>query len=181
MKLKFLFSLLLGLFLQTTGAFAYNNYPELDKFASIAAMRSVHVNCPTDEEWQTDPLHGVAWGYVDYVRYSDHMTIDPEICIGALAVLNHDTTVPRWQRAAAILVITHEAYHLRNWWGAGLENEVECKAIRHIYVAAQLLGLSVEEAKELMPYAIALHWGLVAKYRQYYKADCIVPNLRNYA
>ena len=63
--------------------------------------------------------------------------------------------VPAWQRAAGVLVLVHEAYHVRRWAGRWNEAKVECRAIREFKKAAVLLGASRELANELLPSALA--------------------------
>ncbi len=44
---------------------------------------------------------------------NDHIVLHPNLCAGAPAVA--DPTVPAWERATGVLVLVHEAYHLRRW------------------------------------------------------------------
>jgi hypothetical protein len=144
----------------------------LDRFASTIAMRPVHVNCPTREEWNHDYFAQGTWGYT--FMSSDETWVAPLVCGGALH--EADSTWPAWQRALGALVITHESYHLRLWTWRGDEGRVECAAIRHFKVAVQLLGGSRADADFLLPYALALHWRIAAKFPEYDHRACKVPN-----
>jgi len=96
----------------------------------------------------------------------------PELLLGALAVA--DPGVPLWQRATGVLVLLHEAYHLRLWRWRRDEGKVECQAIRHFKVGARLLGDSPELADELLPYALAAHVRMKVLY-DYRDDKCKVP------
>lgn len=158
-------------------ALAYDRPPLIERVASTFALRTVDVRCPTMDEWVGDPIWGNgpdpqrAWGYTDMVH--DYSVIHPRLCDGAAAVT--DTTVPAWQRAAGVLVLVHESYHLRHWSGRYSEARVECQAIRHFRQGAQLLGASAELANDLLPYGLAAHDRMVRLYPNYRDRACKLP------
>ena len=130
----------------------------LKPVASVFAGRTVNVRC-YDADEEDSPYGMGAWGYVAVPTAQQHYeALDSRICAGALNV--NDVSLPVWQRSLGILVLTHEAYHLRKWGGSGDEGKVECKAIRHWHVAAQLLGASPATMDELWPWTLAVHYRL---------------------
>src|SRR4051794_12832369 len=116
-KLATLGLALVGLLVVASIVSAYDKPPELQRVATVFAMREAEVRCPSMEEWINDPIWGTspnpsrAWGYTDMVN--DHIVLHPALCAGALAVA--DSGVPPWQRATGVLVLVHEAYHMRRW------------------------------------------------------------------
>jgi len=152
--------------------------PKLAAVASVFAERPVRVKCYQPEE--LDAPEGIgAWGYVNIpLAKARYMHVSDVMCNAARDV-NGDA--PRWQRALGVLVIVHEAYHLRRWGAAGDEAKVECRAIRHWRVGARLLGATEETVTELWPYAIAYHYRLTgyedlwSDDRPYYDPGCDVP------
>ena len=86
-----------------------------------------------------------------------------------------DPGLPLWQRAVGTLVLVHEAYHLRHWASWRSEAKVECQAIRHFTVGAQLLGASPELTNELLPFALAAHQRMVTLFREYRDPGCKLP------
>jgi hypothetical protein len=128
-------------------------------------------------EWTSDPIWGTgpdpqrAWGYTDMVN--DHIVVHPALCAGALAV--PDAAVPAWQRATGVLVLVHEAYHLRRWKWRRNEAKVECQAIRHFTNGAELLGASPQLANDLLPYALAAHARMVTLFPNYHDRQCKLP------
>ena len=150
---------------------------DLERVASIFALRSAEVRCPSSEEWTRDPIWGTgpnpsrAWAYTDMI--SEYIVLHPALCAGAKAV--SDPAVPRWQRATGVLVLVHEAYHLRRWAWRRNEAKVECQAIRHFDVAARQLGASADLANELLPYALAAHARMVTLFPEYRDRACKLP------
>jgi hypothetical protein len=168
---------LVGILLLAPRAAAYDKPPELQRTASVFAMREAEVRCPSMEEWIHDPIWGSApnpsraWGYTDMLN--DHIVLHPALCAGAVAV--DDPETPLWQRATGVLVLVHEAYHLRLWSWRRNEAKVECQAIRHFKVGARLLGASPELANELLPYALAAHARMKRLYPEYRDDKCKLP------
>jgi len=98
-------------------AFAYDRPTDLRRVASIFAMRDAEVRCPSSAEWIADPIWGTgpnpsrAWGSTDMIE--EYIVLHPALCAGALGV--SDALLPLWQRATGVLVLLHEAYHVRHW------------------------------------------------------------------
>jgi hypothetical protein len=160
-----------------TSASAHDRPPLLERVASYFALRPAEVRCPSSEEWIGDPIWGTApnppraWGYTDMI--DEYVVLQPALCAGALAV--SDPLLPPWQRATGILVLVHEAYHLRRWKWRRNEGKVECQAIRHFRLAAQLLGAAPELANNLLPYALAAHARMVTLFPEYRDGRCRLP------
>jgi hypothetical protein len=158
-------------------ASGYDRPPLLEQVASRFALRPAEVRCPSLDEWLNDPIWGSgpnsrrAWGYTDMLH--EHVVLHPVLCAGALAV--PDSSVPAWQRATGVLVLVHEAYHLRRWTWRRNEGKVECQAIRHFMTGAEQLGASRELANDLLPYALAAHARMVALYPTYRDRGCKLP------
>jgi hypothetical protein len=157
-------------------AAAYERSNELERVASVFALRNAEVRCPSRAEWVADPIWGGpkearAWAYTDMIH--EHIVLHPDLCAGAAAV--NDASLPLWQRATGALVLVHEAYHLRRWGGRRDEARVECRAIRHFRVGAELLGASAELANELLPYALAAHQRMVTLFPNYRAPHCRLP------
>jgi hypothetical protein len=156
---------------------AYDRPPLLEQVASHFAAGPAEVRCPTMEEWISDPIWGTqpnpqrAWGYTNMLK--DYIALHPALCAGALAV--PDAAVPVWQRATGVLVLVHEAYHVRRWKWRRDEAKVECHAIRHFAIGAELLGASPELANDLLSYALAAHARMVRLYPEYYDRTCKLP------
>jgi hypothetical protein len=158
-------------------ALAYDKPSELQRVASVFAMRTGEVRCPSNEEWIHDPIWGIApnpsraWGYTDMI--DEYIVLHPALCAGALAVA--DEGIPPWQRATGVLVLVHESYHLRRWRWRRDEAKVECQAIQHFRAGARLLGGSPELANELLPYALAAHARMVSLFPEYNDRRCRMP------
>jgi hypothetical protein len=173
-----LLALVLGvMLLAPPPASAYERPPLLEGAASYFALRPAEVRCPSTDEWIGDPIWGTApnpsraWGYTDMLN--EHIVLQPALCAGALAV--SDPLIPLWQRATGTLVLVHEAYHLRHWRWRRNEAKVECQAIRHFIVGAQLLGASPELANDLLPFALAAHARMVRLFPEYRDRRCRPP------
>lgn len=158
-------------------AAAYERPGELEHVASMFALRDAEVRCPSTDEWIGDPIWGTgpnparAWGYTDMI--GDYIVLHPALCAGALAV--SDPALPLWQRATGVLVLVHEAYHLRRWSGRQSEAKVECQAIRHFTIGAERLGASPPLANDLLPYALAAHQRMVTLFPNYRDRRCKLP------
>jgi hypothetical protein len=153
-----------------TGVAQATYYPSLDSLASYWAQRPIKIDCP--EDWTDDPEAQGTWGYT--FLFSDEARVDPMLCDAALAV-NQDKvgTTPDWQIALSVLVITHEALHLRNWkWNAD-EGRVECKAIRSWPESFLMLSnWNLPAFRQAMPYALAEHYQLAAMVPKYNLKGC---------
>jgi hypothetical protein len=167
-------------------ALAVTRHAELDRVASIFAMRPVKASCYLAKE-PDSPWSRGNWGHIDATRGARQLAnetvlhLDSRICVGALRV--NDSAVPAWQRSLGVLVLVHEAYHLRRWGAAGSEAKVECKAIRHWKVAARLFGATDQTVAELWPHALTHHYEVTSRTsvrtgdRPYYDPSCQVPPL----
>ena len=171
-------SVVLGTVLSAaTPASAYDRPPLLERVASYFAQRPAELRCPSFEEWTSDPIWGNAagsqraWGYTDMLN--DHIVLHPALCAGALAVA--DPALPAWQRATGVLVLVHEAYHLRRWRWRRSEPKVECQAIVHFRAGAEQLGASPQLANDLLPYALAAHARMVTLFPNYRARHCTLP------
>jgi hypothetical protein len=95
------------------------------------------------------------------------------VCTGALGVGSSD--VPLWQQALGVLVLTHEAFHLRHWRFRRSEGKVECQALANFRDAARRLGATAALTEDLYPYALALHGYKVRLFPQYADPTCVIP------
>jgi hypothetical protein len=153
-------------------------YPELDRWASVFAMRQVSVQCPGPEAWGVDEVARDGWAYVPLgppmTAPASHAVAAPPVCGGALAVAGR-VSAERWQMALGVLTLLHEAYHLRIWRHRLDEGRVNCQAIRHVKVGVRLLGGSRQLADDLLPYALSIYWRLAVKTPAYHWERCRVP------
>ena len=156
---------------------AYERQAQLERVVSRFALREAEVRCPSPSEWVGDPIWGTdsraprGWAYTNMVR--DYVVLHPLLCAGALRMT--DPQVPPAERAAAALVLLHEAYHVRRWRARWSEARVECQAIRNFKSAARALGASPTLANELLPYALALHLRMGARFPEYADRQCRLP------
>jgi hypothetical protein len=141
---------------------------KLGEVASVFAMTPVSVVCATAAE---DPWHGFAWGYVQLGVPVVH--VDAYLCDAIVDVNSRRFGVRR--KALAVMVLVHEAYHLRAWGGAGSEAETQCAAIRHVRYAAQFLGAPYMFAMRLRDLAVDWHDQLTGQHGEYHMPDCKVP------
>lgn len=155
-------------------AHATTSDARIDAVASTFAQQRVQVLCYEKGEPDAPEWYG-AWGYVRLHEPVEHMA--PEVCAGALGLLNQDPAVPDWQKALGAMVLTHESYHLRKSLSdRGNEARTQCRTIRHVRYAMLMLGATEEQSQTLMGFALALHWRLAANVPKYNQADCKVPN-----
>jgi len=153
-------------------AAAYDTPTRLTEVAHVYSLGVGEVRCPSEPEWEADPhSNSFGWGYTDVRR--DYSVLAPHICEGALHVGASST--PLWRQAAGVLVLVHEAFHLRHWRFRRDEGRVECQAIVYFTEAATKLGASDELANELYPYALALHRNQTQLLLHYRDPHCIVP------
>ena len=142
---------------------------KLAPVASVFAMGPVSVMCSTPAEGAS--LY-FAWGYV--YLFSTEINMTAYLCAAAERVA--DPFVGMSVRALAVMVLVHEAFHLRKSWSArGDEAKVQCKAIRHFRYAAMMLGASPELATQLRAYALVHHWRIAALIPEYHLEKCRVP------
>lgn len=161
-------------------ASAYANYPELDATASWLAQRPVEVRCLTQDEADVDPAiayHGAS-AYVDVTaddRPSDYAVFAPGLC-EKLAALTDGSWRGRYTLSSlgwAVLVITHEAGHLRGWGWWRNEAKTNCWALRHIRYTALRLGASDDLAYGIRSWAV---WWYRHQPPHYRLSGCGVPS-----
>lgn len=166
--MKHLAAILVALVFLTTGVASGEN-DQLARVGSAFAGHSESVVCSTVAE---DDHLSNAWGYTDPEK--TYVVLRSELCATALDV-NADPLI----RALGIKVLVHESYHQRHWKWRRDEGRVECQAIRHFKVAAQMLGSTPEQADALMPYALFWYWQQATITdmwgRSYRYAECGVP------
>lgn len=153
------------------GAAAYEAPVRLNDVARVYSLGAGEVRCPSRDEWEGDWASSFGWAYTD-VR-ADVTVLGPVVCAGALGVGSAD--VPTWQQALGILVLTHEAFHLRHWRFRRNEGKVECQALANFRDSARRLGATAAQAEDLYPYALALHGYKVRVFPQYRDPTCVIP------
>jgi len=180
-------------------ALASSSSSTLDRVGTLIAMRPAEVRC-VDQD--ADPQLSNAWGYT-YLPWN-FAVVDAMLCdaigdelgfpVVHLAAPPPPTVsgahsfgrLPRdrgyapefgdeWKTANAVLVLTHEMFHVRRWALRGSESAVECRAIRHSRAVAQLLGFSEDRARELLAWQLAFHWRIGVLAPEYRSEDCSVP------
>jgi len=158
-------------------AFAYDRPTDLRRVASIFAMRDAEVRCPSSAEWIADPIWGTgpnpsrAWGYTDMIE--EYIVLHPALCArgagrlrraaSAVAAGDGGTRAPTRGLPRAPLEMAPE------------RGQVECQAIRHFTIGAQLLGASPALANELLPFALAAHARMVTLFPEYRDRTCMLP------
>jgi len=152
-------------------ATAYDVPSELNEVAHVYSLGVGDVRCPSRAEWDEDWASSFGWAYTN-VR-ADYTVLGPAVCAGALGV--GSANVPAWQQALGVLVLTHEAFHLRHWRFRRNEGKVECQALANFRDAAQRLGATAAQAEELYPYTLALHGYKVRLFPQYRDPKCVIP------
>ena len=166
--------ILLALVLSLTlvsSATAYQVANTLNETAHVYSMGVGEVRCPSREEWEEDWASSFGWAYTS-VR-ADYTVLGPVVCAGALGL--GSGAVPAWQQALGVLVLTHEAFHLRHWRFRRDEAKVECQALANFRDAAHRLGATAAQAEDLYPYALALHDYKVKLFPQYRDPKCVIP------
>lgn len=133
--------------------------------ASLFAQQPVTISCePT----------GDAWGWV--FLYDSVIHLDPLLCDRLIDIEAGRYDGPQWEYGLAVLVLTHESYHLRkNWSARGNEAQTECKAIRHVVVSARLLGVPEFFIPWIKLGALFAHWNLTTWAPEYHLESCKVP------
>jgi hypothetical protein len=144
----------------------------LNEVARRYSLGVGEVRCPSQAEWNADPLHeSFSWGYTN-VR-ENYTVLPPLICTGALDVGSSST--PAWQQAAGVWMLVHEAFHLRHWRFRRNEAKVGCQTIVYFTDAAARLGVSEAQAQLLYPYGLALYKLEIDHYPWHRDPKCIVP------
>lgn len=136
------------------------HYPQLDAFASRIAHRPVTVRCPTPEEEAEDSTFLLAWAYVPWDGGpEDYAVVQGFICDETLALAEGKPSPSgdEWRQALAILVLTHESYHLWKRGGNSSEAVTECRAIKRFPRAVVELGGTPQLANSLLAEALWIH------------------------
>jgi hypothetical protein len=162
---------LLGALMLAANVHAYETPSRLTEVARVYSLGVGEVRCPSRTEWEADFASSFGSAYTN--TRADYAVLGPPVCEGALGV--GSASVPLWQQALGVLVLTHEAFHLRHWRFRRDEGKVECQALANFRDAAQRLGASADYTELLYPYALALHGYQVRLYPQYRGRTCIIP------
>jgi hypothetical protein len=165
-----LLSLVVALVLIPSAA-AYQVANTLNETAHVYSMGVGEIRCPSRAEWSEDWASSYGWSYTN-VR-EDYTVLGPVVCAGALGIGGAD--VPAWQQALGVLVLTHEAFHLRHWRFRRNEGKVECQALANFRDAARRLGATPAQVEDLYPYALALHDYKIKLFPQYRDPNCVIP------
>jgi hypothetical protein len=152
-------------------AWAYEVPERLNEVAHVYSQGVGEVRCPSEAEWDADFASSVGHAYTN-VR-DDYTVLSPAVCEGALGVGSPD--VAAWQQALGALVLVHESFHLRHWRFRRNEGKVECQALVYFQEGAERLGASPAQARDLYPYALALHRWQVSLFPQYRDPACVLP------
>lgn len=148
--------------------------PHLLAAAQKGHKQKITVNCHEPGDAGDPALYG-AWGYVFSFDH-ENIHLDKRVCDGANAIATDDPSVPDWQKALGALVVAHESFHQRLDLSDRLdEAKTECRAIRHFRYFVQFLGGSAELADRLVPFGLAIHWRIAARFQDYYLEACKVP------
>ena len=149
----------------------------LDDAAVFFSHRHPTILCPTSLDWTDDPLVSSQAAPEHVLAYTqmfrDEIVLSPEVCEGTRGA--DDPRLRPEERAVGILVLVHEALHVRRWKNRWVESRVECLAIRDFTEGAVLLGATPEEADELLPYALAAHRQMGELSPQYADPACPLP------
>lgn len=151
-----------------TAAATYDKPPQLNDIAEVYTLGVGEIRCPSVAEWNADFASSFGYAYTNMVE--DYAVLSPMVCAGAASV--GSAAVPQWQQALGVLVLVHEAFHLRHWRWRRNEGKVECQAMVYFRDAAVLLGATAAQAYELYAYAIALHAYKVSIFPQYRDPGC---------
>ena len=157
---------------------AHANEPtRLDDAAVFFSHRHPTILCPTTLDWTEDPLvssQAAPERVLGYTRmFRDEIVLAPDVCEGTRGAA--DPRLLPEQRALGILVLVHEALHVRRWNNRWVEARVECLAIRDFTLGAVLLGATPDEASALLPYALAAHRQMGELSPQYADPACALP------
>ena len=150
------------------GAGAYDRSARLNDVAAVYSLGTGEVRCPSSDEWSADFASSFGYAYTNL--RDDYAVLSPLVCAGANGV--GSAHVPRWQQALGVLVLVHEAFHLRHWRWRRNEGKVECQAMVYFREAAVRLGASEAEAYDLYAYAVALHLYKVKLFPEYRDPSC---------
>lgn len=141
-------------------------------------MRPAEVRCPDQAEWGDFARIELGESDPELVFGATHLKADwimlrTDIC--EAADRPGDETISPSLRALAVMTLVHEAYHVRRWSARRNEGRVQCQAIRHFRVGAQLLGATRAQADLLYPFALSWHRGIAQRDSEYHWSGCRVP------
>jgi hypothetical protein len=153
------------------GAAAYDRPARLNEVAGVYSLGIGEVRCPSEDGWNADFASSFGYAYTN--MRADYAVLSPLVCAGALGVGSE--AIPDWQEALGVLVLVHEAFHLRHWRWRRNEGKVECQAMVYFREAAERLGASPAHAYNLYAYAVALHAYKTSVFPQYRDRACRAP------
>lgn len=165
------------LFCLSPSASAWNSHASINEVASWLAMRPVSAKCLN--KWESEKDFVISSGAAAYVegmydvtgrwRPSREMVVAFPICNWFVAMARGDASgYSAPQVAFAVLVVTHESGHLRDWRRATLVSSDEAStqrwALRHVYAVSRRIGLSHDAAVLVLRYAVLFHRDLPPAY-----------------
>lgn len=172
--MRLLVAVLVALFLAAPAA-AWVDNPVLDETASWLAGRPVTVHCLTRAEEAADGIMAQAYGYVMFTVAGpdDYMTVGHDVCGPLLRWLKDRVrNVREGKLALAIMVLTHEAGHLRGMFN---EARTQCWAVRHVRYVAEHLGFNDKEARWLRDLALRFDAAHNRQFPEYDLPGCARP------
>jgi hypothetical protein len=155
----------------SSAAHGYDRPAKLNEVAAVYSLGVGEIRCPSPDEWNADFASSFGYAYTN--MREDHAVLSPLVCAGARGVGSNETD--DWQEALGVLVLVHEAFHLRRWRWRRKEGKVECQAMVYFKEAAQRLGARPDQAHSLYAYALALHAYKVRLFRHYRDRTCRLP------
>jgi hypothetical protein len=160
-------------------------WPRIDETSSWLAMDDVFVECQTPEDTEADLIMGGGTGVLAYVpgwrgpkggwHPYPYAVFSAGICENFMSI---NSTY--WEeyaiqdQAEALLVLTHEAGHMRGVWWSGDEARTECWAIRHVGYASDHIGVTDPiRRRELVSWAVWVHQTILGP--NYHLPGCRLP------
>ncbi len=146
------------------------HYPATDHLVSLIAKHSVEARAyATPEGEDGDAVFALwgAWGYVE-ITQADHATVRRFVLEEAEAIAEHrpSPSGDEWAQALSVLVLVHEAWHLRDIKNNDNEAVTECRAIKTFPKAVVWLGGPPQLANSLLAEALWIHrYGMDSRYR----------------
>ena len=155
---KLLCAAFVALLFFASPVYAWTQSSRADEATAWLAQREAYVHCSTVEETENDAVLQVALAYVE--KGKNYTVYRYGIC----ETIDHPENYLPPEVALAVLVMTHESGHLRDWsWSEG---RTERWALRHFVVATQItLQYTEFQARSLLRYAVAEHNALPEDYR----------------
>lgn len=130
-----------------------------------------HAFLPNSAPRKKKDVYGYTFLSQDYTPITYEVWLRPDLCRDLLRFANHhyDQMDIEWT-SLALLVLTHESYHLQ---GKPNETEVECLAINRVRQTALDFGANTLLADSI--YAIALQWDRFLPVFPYHMKECEKP------